>query len=418
MNNARARGPSRRPSAGRPAGRSLLTAAALLSCLLPAQTVPASAVRPANWAQPLERPGVPNLHGLDKRLYRSAQPTAEGMRQLKRIGIRTIINLRSFHSDRAEIGDTGLAYEHLYVKPWHPEEEELVRFLQIVTDEARTPALVHCQHGADRTGTLCAVYRMAVCGWTREEALREMTQGGFGFHPFWDNLTAYLRNLDIERIRRRAGITAPAPVCPDAEATLCATVLPPIQFRDADIRDALTFLRQAIERHGTPAPAIVWNAQSDAEDGPPTVTYAADTCTARDTLEGLTLAAGMPYRIEPRWIVVGKQVAPPEIVTAPDAAATERELASAVIPTTEWRRAALADCIRFLAASGRRHAASRDPDLPYASLVLDEGLDPAAVPPLTLSAQGLSVLDLLAILTQIAPVTCRIARGTVLISGR
>ena len=94
------------------------------------------------------------------------------------MGIKTIINLRSFHSDRDEIGQAALAYEHIYMKAWHPEEKEVVRLLKIVTDPKRTPVLVHCQHGADRTGTMVAVYRIAVQGWSKAEAIRELTQGG------------------------------------------------------------------------------------------------------------------------------------------------------------------------------------------------------------------------------------------------
>jgi protein tyrosine phosphatase (PTP) superfamily phosphohydrolase (DUF442 family) len=162
--------------------------------------------RPANWAQPIELKGVPNLHKVSETIYRSAQPTAEGMQHLKTGGIETIVNLRSFHADRDEIGDTGLAYERIYMKAWHPEEDEAVRFLQIATNPRRTPVLVHCQHGADRAGTMTALYRIAVQGWTKEEAIREMTRGGFGFHEVWTNLPDWLRQLDIERMKRRAGL--------------------------------------------------------------------------------------------------------------------------------------------------------------------------------------------------------------------
>jgi hypothetical protein len=95
------------------------------------------------------------------------------------------------------------------MKAWHPEEKEAVRFLKIVTDPKRAPVLVHCQHGADRTGTMVAVYRIAVQGWSKDEAIREMTQGGFGFHPTWSNLPKWIENLDIDRLKRQAGIKSP-----------------------------------------------------------------------------------------------------------------------------------------------------------------------------------------------------------------
>ena len=165
--------------------------------------------RPASWAQPIQLAGVSNLHKVSSNLYRSAQPTAQGMGQLKQLGIQTIVNLRSFHSDRDAIGQTGLAYDHIYMKAWHPEEEDVIRFLQIVTNPKRTPVLVHCQHGADRTGSMVALYRIAVQGWTKEAAIREMTQGGFGYHEIWINLPPWIRDMDITALRRKAGIPMP-----------------------------------------------------------------------------------------------------------------------------------------------------------------------------------------------------------------
>jgi protein tyrosine phosphatase (PTP) superfamily phosphohydrolase (DUF442 family) len=181
-----------------------ILALVLVSTLGGAQT--SSPYRPAHWAQPIEREGVPNLHRVSDTLYRSAQPSAEGMRNLKAMGIKTIVNLRSFHSDRDKIKGTGLAYEHIYMKAWHPEEEDVVRFLRIVTNPKGAPVLVHCQHGADRTGAMCAIYRVAVQGWSKEEALKEMTEGEFGFHEIWQDLIWWIDALDLEGIKKRAGM--------------------------------------------------------------------------------------------------------------------------------------------------------------------------------------------------------------------
>jgi len=173
----------------------------------PSRPAPAEEERDPKWAKPIEKPGLPNLHKVSDQLYRGAQPTAEGMKQLKAMGVRTVVNLRKFHSDRDEIGGTGLAYEHIYFNPLHPEDEDVIRFIQIVTDKNRLPAFVHCQHGADRTGTMCALYRIVVQGWSRDEAIREMTDGGFGHHEaVFGNLRDYIRELDIDAIKKRAGV--------------------------------------------------------------------------------------------------------------------------------------------------------------------------------------------------------------------
>jgi protein-tyrosine phosphatase len=170
---------------------------------------PSTPHRPETWAQPVKAEGVPNLYRVTGELYRSDQPSALGMQNLKKLGIKTIFSLRSFHSDRDKISETGLEYEQIYMKPWHGEEEDAVQFLRIVTDTKRTPVLVHCQRGADRTGAMIAVYRIAVQGWSKEEAIREMTEGGFGFHTTWENLPRWVRKLDIDSVKRKAGIKGP-----------------------------------------------------------------------------------------------------------------------------------------------------------------------------------------------------------------
>ena len=61
----------------------------------------------------------------------------------------------------------------------------------------------------DRTGTMIAIYRIAVQGWSKAEVIREMTQGGFGFHTTWSNLLGWIQKLNIDRIKQQAGIKSP-----------------------------------------------------------------------------------------------------------------------------------------------------------------------------------------------------------------
>ncbi len=153
----------------------------------------------------IETEGLPNFYKVSDDLFRCAQPTAKGVQNLMAMGIRTIVNLSAFHSDRDMIGNTGLGYENIHMIAWPliPEEKQVIKFLTIVTDDKRTPVLVHCQHGADRTGTMCAVYRIVVQGWTKEEAIKEMTDGGFGFHRAWGNhLIQWINNLNVDKIKR------------------------------------------------------------------------------------------------------------------------------------------------------------------------------------------------------------------------
>lgn len=165
--------------------------------------------RNPEWAEPLELAGVENLHRVSAALYRGAQPTAEGMASLKQLGIKTIINLRDLHSDRDEIGDNSFNYIHIRFNAFAPSDENTEQFLRALNDPANLPAFVHCAHGADRTGTMCALYRIFFQGWDKEKAITELTEGGYNFHGLYQNLVAYLRDLDVEAMRQRAGIPPP-----------------------------------------------------------------------------------------------------------------------------------------------------------------------------------------------------------------
>ncbi|MCC6523561.1 MAG: tyrosine-protein phosphatase, partial [Polyangiaceae bacterium] len=200
------------PGAASAATPPSVTAAASASATAPSAapssspSAASSAARPARWAEPVARPGLPNLHRVDEGFYRGAQPTAEGIPELGKLGVRTVVNLRAMHSDRSLLAGQSLDYEHISFKAWHPEKSDVVAFLRIATDRARQPFFLHCQHGADRTGMMTAIYRIIVQGWSKDDAIAEMVEGGFGFHAVWQNLVEYVRDLDVASLARAAGL--------------------------------------------------------------------------------------------------------------------------------------------------------------------------------------------------------------------
>lgn len=149
-------------------------------------------VRPQEWAQAVALGGVPNLHKVSEELYRSAQPSAEGMANLEKLGIRTVVNLRALSSDADEVGALSLKQEEIPILTWTPSDEVDEEFFEIL-ERSPKPVLVHCKHGADRTGALCALYRVRKQEWSVENALAEMRGGGFGFHEIWGNLPRWVR---------------------------------------------------------------------------------------------------------------------------------------------------------------------------------------------------------------------------------
>jgi protein tyrosine/serine phosphatase len=162
--------------------------------------------RPASWATQLNHPGLSNFYEVTTNLYRGAQPTSQGMTELHAMGIKTVLNLRSFHSDHGLVSSGELKLARLHMKPWHAEDEDVVAFLKIASNTNNLPLFVHCQRGADRTGMVCAMYRIVICGWTKDAAIQEMKEGGFHFNTGWQNLVDYINRVDIEALKKRAGM--------------------------------------------------------------------------------------------------------------------------------------------------------------------------------------------------------------------
>jgi protein tyrosine phosphatase (PTP) superfamily phosphohydrolase (DUF442 family) len=165
----------------------------------PAAVTPAT--RPPHWAEPIELAGAPNLHRITPWLYRSEQPTAEGMKNLEKLGIRTVINLRAFHDDAEAVKGTKLRRERLKILTWDVDDKHVIEVLRILREPANGPYLIHCKHGADRTGLMSAMYRILEQGWSKEDALREMMDGEYGYHTVWKNIVRYVRESDLDALR-------------------------------------------------------------------------------------------------------------------------------------------------------------------------------------------------------------------------
>jgi protein tyrosine phosphatase (PTP) superfamily phosphohydrolase (DUF442 family) len=164
----------------------------------------AAGSRPGHWADPLEATGVENLHRIAPTLYRSAQPRRADVAALQALGIRSVVSLRSFNDD-AEVfrGVDGIALVRVAIDTWAIDDAKVLRALTAI-DAAlkRGPVLIHCLHGADRTGVVSAAYRMAVQGWSKEAAREEMLRGGYGYHTLWRNIPRYLDRFDPASMRR------------------------------------------------------------------------------------------------------------------------------------------------------------------------------------------------------------------------
>ncbi|MDQ0588087.1 dual specificity protein phosphatase family protein [Variovorax paradoxus] len=157
--------------------------------------------RPGHWADPLGASKVENLHRITPTLYRSAQPRIADVAALKALGIRTIVSLRSFNDDRKVFAGSGIRLVRVPINTWSIDDAKVLRALVAIREaEKQGPVLIHCMHGADRTGVVAAAYRMAVQGWDKESARLEMLRGGYGYHTLWRNIPRYIERFDPQKM--------------------------------------------------------------------------------------------------------------------------------------------------------------------------------------------------------------------------
>jgi protein tyrosine/serine phosphatase len=140
--------------------------------------------------------GVENFARVNPGLYRGGQPTEEGFKQLKAMGIKTIIDFRSYHSTKKQVEAAGMTPVEIPLKAdlgsVPPSDDELREFFSVVLDPAKQPVYIHCAFGKDRTGTMAAVYRLECDGWNADEALQEME--AFGYHNIYRDLINFVKS--------------------------------------------------------------------------------------------------------------------------------------------------------------------------------------------------------------------------------
>lgn len=137
------------------------------------------------------------IYELSEKVFRGQHPVnALDLKSLKDLGVKTILNLeRGFfefftaHFDYEVIHGTlmGMNVIQIQMSDFLPPSADMLdAALAILLRPESGRVYVHCMHGVDRTGFVCAAYRVHAQGWTQNRAIQEMY--GMGFHKwsyFW-----------------------------------------------------------------------------------------------------------------------------------------------------------------------------------------------------------------------------------------
>lgn len=148
----------------------------------------------------LKTKDLKNLHRVDDKLYRSAQPQKADMQKAEEMGIKTIINLRNVVDDKQEIKCTSLNQIRIPLRAKTLTYDDIVVVLSAI-EAAEKPVLIHCLHGSDRTGCMVAAYQM-LHGMDKEKAIEKFLDEAYGYNKkLFPNIEELLHSIDVKKLK-------------------------------------------------------------------------------------------------------------------------------------------------------------------------------------------------------------------------
>jgi protein tyrosine/serine phosphatase len=125
---------------------------------------------------------IRNFGKMDARFYRGAQPDESDYKDLKALGVKTVIDLQDHPTnyERRDVEALGMRYVNIPMSDSsYPKEESISAFIKLVNDPSTGVFFAHCAGGRHRTGVVGAVYRFNVNHWNYDQAYAEMKDYDF-----------------------------------------------------------------------------------------------------------------------------------------------------------------------------------------------------------------------------------------------
>ena len=154
--------------------------------------------------------GINNFGRVNDGLYRGAQPGELGIKNLRRLGVKLIINLRmpkeALKAEQDQAAANGIIYTNVPLAGvGRPTDAQVAKILSLI-ESSPSPVFIHCEHGCDRTGTIIACYRIQHDQWSGSAALQEARE--YGMSKLERGMKSFV--LDFARSANKPSLAAPA----------------------------------------------------------------------------------------------------------------------------------------------------------------------------------------------------------------
>jgi protein tyrosine/serine phosphatase len=152
---------------------------------------------------------LPNFHQVHPFLYRGGEPTREGLKKIKEMGVTTIFDLRNpgekKYDEKQSARDLGMRYISMPMNSKAPTAKQIKRLMDEIdrakgkvelngnstTNTTKEAVFVHCAHGSDRTGCMIGIWRVKRDGYDYDSAYQEMRK--YWFTPKFTNLSGAVK---------------------------------------------------------------------------------------------------------------------------------------------------------------------------------------------------------------------------------